>query len=387
VAKKNRRTIAVLMHYGAGPWAVHRGIAGFARSQANWKLVCTTSQELLSLRARTGGVVDGLIIQDEFYDAHITRDALASGIPTVNTIQNPNATGIPTVCMDNFAIGKLAGEYLLSLGYRGLAYIQAGETVDSCYRRDGLLHAASAAGVIGAVGNFPSLWTYEPPAKIRQRVSRWIKSLKLPCGILVFCDGLGDAVISAVRGVGVRVPEDVAIIGVDDNEMLCEYCDPPLSSIDPNSLLIGYRAAEVLERMIDGDQPTPSQTLIPPLGVIERGSTESIAVDDDDVAKVLRLMRQRLGEPITLDEMAHHVRLSKRALQIKFKKSFGREPFAELMRLRIEYSKKKLPIADLSIANIAVDAGFCGPEHFCRAFKRHTGLTPSAYRRVCGGDV
>jgi LacI family transcriptional regulator len=386
VKKERYRTIAVLVDFLAGPAAsMHRGIARFARTEANWKLVRTARSEVSSVRLYTKGEVDGLIISDASIDGHIIDDALASGIPAVNLVQRANGKGVPMVCADNLAIGKIAAEHLLGLGYRRLGYVYANEAPDHPFRRDGFLRTASQAGIRSAAGNFPFLWIYEPTAESQQQFIEWIRALGTPCGLLAFCDQLGDALIATIKRCGLRVPDDVAVVGVDDNEMLCEYSDPPLSSVDPNDAIIGYRAAQFLERMLDGKQPVAAQTLIPPIGVIERASTQALAVDDEDVARVLRLMRERMSEHLTIDEMAQHVSLSKRTLQVRFKKCLDCEPFEELMRIRIEYAKKRLAEPGVSIAAIAIDSGFGGSDHFCRAFQKRTGLTPSLYRQACRG--
>jgi LacI family transcriptional regulator len=382
VLRKNL-AVGVFIDHDAGVAAhFHRGIARFARGHADWTMVLMRSSRVGPLSEPNMPRFDGLLM-----NTIRVEDLLAVrtwGIPVVRLYQSVGPPGVPMVSADNAAGAALAAEHLLSLGLRRFGYAAGPDAPDNIFRQQGFVRAIKAAGASVRVHDFSVMWNREISPQAVSAVGEWIRGIGCPCGVLAFSDTLGSPFIQAVRQVGFRVPDDVAVVGMDDDEVMCEYSNPPLSSVDLNYQVVGYEAAALLDRCMRGRKSVPPQTLIPPIGVIERGSSQMLAMDDD-LAKVLRLMLHNLAKPLTVRQMAAHVQISERALELKFQRALGRSPSAELARLRVERAKRLLVDTDTSVSRIALQAGFASPAHFCRAFKQSTGATPGQHRRARRG--
>jgi LacI family transcriptional regulator len=192
----------------------------------------------------------------------------------------------------------------------------------------------------------------------------------------------GREVLDACRLAEVEVPDEVAVIGVDDDELLCELSDPPLSSVIPDTRRTGWVAAELLSEWMAGRRPRPKAHLIPPLGVTTRRSTDMLAVEDPDLAVALRFIRERACQGIAVDDVVGRVALSRRVLEARFQRVFGRTPHAEILRVQLERVKQLLLQQDLTLSAVAHQTGFRSGEYLGIAFKREFGLTPGEYRKL-----
>jgi LacI family transcriptional regulator len=179
----------------------------------------------------------------------------------------------------------------------------------------------------------------------------------------------------------VIVPLEVAVVGVDNDELLCELATPPLSSVALNAEAGGYRAAELLDRMMKGETVEPQRLVVEPLYVVQRRSTESSAVDDPDIASALNTIYALATKPITIDEIVDQLSVSRRMFEIRFRKAVGRTPHQELRRVRLLRAQQMLLETDSSIAEIALAAGFCSPAHLAHVFQKDLQRTPAQYRR------
>jgi LacI family transcriptional regulator len=381
------KTIAVFLEQNEASSAdFHRGIARFARTRDDWSLIHMGTRIAKPPLSSVTLAADGLLLSSAFADKGAIKEIAARQIPAVNIIQCAPPLILPAVCADNEAAGRLAAEHLLGLGLRHFGYIEMPRNPDDAFRRDGFRRTIESAGGNCAVTHFGELWRPTISKKLGSTMAQWIQSIGSPCGILAFCDPLGLWFLRALRQIGIRVPDDVALVGIDDNDVLCEYCNPPLSSVNLNNQVIAYEAAAMLDRLMRSRRRSPpAQTLIPPIGVIERGSSQMLAVEED-VARVLRLMMANLGRRLSVREMAEHVQISDRALEKKFQRCLGRTPSEEMARLRAERGKRLLVNTEKSIVQIAHEAGYANTGHFCNSFKRSTQMTPGQYRRAIRGD-
>ena len=191
----------------------------------------------------------------------------------------------------------------------------------------------------------------------------------------------GQQVLNLCRRLDVAVPEEVAIIGVDNDEILCELSAPPLSSVAPDTLRIGYDAAVLLDQMMAGGKPPAEPILIPPRGIVTRQSTDVLALDDRQLAVGLRFIRDHAFDPITIDEVAKMAGLCRRVFERRFVEKMGRSPKAEVIRLRLEKVKQLLTDTDLNLSQIAEKTGFNHGEYLHTVFSHKTGTTPGAFRR------
>ncbi|MCA9017560.1 MAG: substrate-binding domain-containing protein [Planctomycetaceae bacterium] len=187
--------------------------------------------------------------------------------------------------------------------------------------------------------------------------------------------------LDVCRTINVSVPEEVAIIGVDNDEILCNLSEPPLSSVIPNTRLTGYEAAALLDRMIAGQTVSSEAHLIKPLGIETRQSTDIQAIDDKFISDAVRFIRQHACDGINVRDVLMSVPLSRRILENRFQKFIGRSPHEEIMRIRLDRVKQLLEETDLSLIEIAERTGFRHPEYLNVAFKKQTGTTPGSFRR------
>jgi LacI family transcriptional regulator len=208
----------------------------------------------------------------------------------------------------------------------------------------------------------------------------WIQSLPKPVAIMSCNDVRGLHVLDACSRAGVLVPEEVAVLGVDDEDTMCELCSPPLSSVAPNPEGIGYAAAELLETLMSGQRPGQERISVRPIRVSCRQSSDTMAVADWAVASAARYMREPASQGCGVKDVLAKVHMSRAALEKRFRKHLNRSPKQEIRRIRLERIKQLLVETDLTLERIAELAGFEHPEYMSVLFKRETGQTPGRYR-------
>jgi LacI family transcriptional regulator len=303
-------------------------------------------------------------------------------IPAVNLNDVYSDLGLPLIESDHGAIGRLAAEHLLERGFRHYAFCGFTGHAWSGKRRAGFAAALAQAGCICAV--YESPWggpNAHPWEQEQGQIAAWLHSQPRPLGVLACNDMRGQHVLDACQRVNLGVPEEVAVIGVDNDLLLCELCDPPLSSVVPNAERIGYDAAALLDRLMAGEKPQRREWLIEPLGVTTRQSTDVLAIDDAHVAAAVRYIREHACQGATVKDVLAHVPLSRTILERRFRKYLGRSPQAEIRAVQVKRVKQLLAETDLRLERIAELAGYEHPEYLSVVFKRETGQTPGQYRR------
>ena len=218
-------------------------------------------------------------------------------------------------------------------------------------------------------------WTEQQKA-----LSHWISALPKPCGVMACNDVIGLRVLDVCRLLGTRVPEEVAVVGVDNDELLCELADPPMSSVDQDVERIGREAASLLDRMMAGKPFSEAPRFIEPKGVVRRASSDVVAIEDPALARALRLLRSRPGERIPVADLARSAALSRRELERRFRSALGRSPAQEVTRCRLAHARSLLGETDEPLERVAERSGFRYQPHFSAWFKKHHGETPGAYR-------
>jgi LacI family transcriptional regulator len=360
---------------------VLQGIAKYQQSHRPWSVFL----EQRELRAPPPPWLlkqpwDGIICRST--TRQLAQAFLRRKIPVVDLNDLYGGLGLPRIWSDMRAIGRLGAEHFLERGFHQFAFCGfAGETW-SARRRDGFADAVSAAGCRAAVYESPWHGRLAPAwAQDQERIGQWIRSLPKPVGLMACNDVRGQQVLDACHQVRATVPEEVAVLGVDNEEVLCNLCEPPLSSIAPNPERIGYEAAELLDRLMAGDDVPVEERLIPPLGVIVRQSTDVLGVDDPDVAAAVAFIRQYACHGIDVDQIASHIAVSRSVLERRFRKFLGRSPQAEIRAVQRKRMEELLRDTDLPLASIAALTGFAHPEHMAVVFKRLSGLTPGQFRQ------
>ncbi len=194
-------------------------------------------------------------------------------------------------------------------------------------------------------------------------------------------DILGQKLLEACQLANVAVPYQVGVIGVDNDELLCNLSDPSLSSIVPDTLNTGYKAAEILDRLMDGEKVEPELHLFSPMKLFTRVSTDVVTVKDELVSEAVQIIRNHAYEDIKVEDILKHVPVSRSVLDNRFKKALGRTPHQEIMEMKVNLMKQLLSETDLPLSLIAEKIGFKHFEYMNVLFKRKTGLTPGQYRK------
>jgi LacI family transcriptional regulator len=220
---------------------------------------------------------------------------------------------------------------------------------------------------------------------MEDEIGQWLLALPRPVGVMACYDIRARHVLDACRRVGLAVPDQVAVIGVDNDEFLCDLSDPPLSSVAPDTRRTGYEAAALLDRLMSGRERRRGQAIfVEPLGVVARRSTDVLALGDADVSAAVRFIREHACDGIAVKDLLAEVPLSRRVLEDRFRKLLGRTPHDEIARVRFERVRQLLRETRLPLAEIARRSGFRNAEYLATAFRRQLGTSPNAYRKSAG---
>lgn len=306
------------------------------------------------------------------------------GVPMVELLGN-GTTLFPDVVCDNILIGKMAAEHFRERGFQHFAYFSPENWHWSAQRCDSYVEAVKSHGFSCSVFPHGKRKNADYASSIvtqtnRERLVDWLRGLPKPLALFVALDIQSLHVLDACKAAGMAVPEDIAILGVDNDWLLCRVGSPPLSSIDPNTWRIGYQAAALLDALMNGESLPTEPVLIPPAGVVTRGSTDIVAIEDSRMAQILNYIRENLSHPIPIDKLARNFGISRRTLERRFQNTLRRTAEEEIIRLRLERAKTLLRDTDLAIHEIGMMAGFSSPEYFTRLFHQKCGMTPKKYR-------
>ena len=375
------------------------GVATFARERTQWSLYVEEDplQKLPDL-ARWHG--QGIIAN--FDDRRVATAIRGLGIPVVGVGGgygwHEASSGIPYIYTDNQVIGRLGAEHLLACGFETLAFCGYPRTATSGWSEERSAAFAEACGrakrpchaFAGRHGN-ARRW-----ADLQGELTRWLSQLPKPLGLMACNDVRARHVLEACRTLGLRVPHDVAVLGVDNDEMICELTDPPLSSIDQAARRIGYEAAATLDRLMQPAQEAstgrgrrsqphrsqagPQRSVVPPIGVVARASTDTLATSDPAVVETLHALRRTPWMRPAVEALAAAVGLSRTSLESRFKAAVGRSLHEEYIRLRLAATRRLITGSDLPLKTVAARTGFPSVQYMTTFLRRHTGLTPARLR-------
>lgn len=312
------------------------------------------------------------------------RRVRAVGVPTVNisAIELPGVD-FPRVATDLVAAGRMAAEHLLDRGFVHFAYygLTHRAYVDRHYR--GFAQAVAAVSndcpFFGTTSD-SGAGTRTAWSTRQSSLARWLKSLVKPVAVVTWTTELGRELIQACRREGLLVPEQVVVLAADNDELLCEACSPSLSGIALTSERIGFEAARLLDRLMRGEPPPPGPLLLEPTGVVARQSTDTLAVDDPDLARAVAFIRSHATDPIQVADVLREVPVSRRWLERRFREVLGRGPAAEIRRVRLARAKSLLAETDLPVPEVARLAGFGAREYLAAVFKAELHTSPRQYR-------
>jgi LacI family transcriptional regulator len=394
---QDRQVILLLDTTNPHQRKIAQGVATYAHQQGHWDFHVLQDQheKLYYLmfdplenssdlrRGRTHGIIAFFSSQKTSRAIHRLKIPVV-GIEAEYGWSDPK-WGIPYFATDNEAIGRMGARELIERGFKRLAFCGIPHARFSGWseqRQAAFSEYASEAGVPCSI--FPGK---TPPggktAKQYKQLSLWIRSLEKPVGLMACYDVRARHVLTVCRELNLPVPEDVAVIGVDNDELMCELTSPPLSSIEQGSRTIGYQAAALLDQLMAGRKAAQLKFVIPPEGIVTRRSSDALAIDDPDVASALRFIRQHACEGIQAHDVVQAVAISRTALMTRFKALLGRTIYTEIRRVQIDRVRQLVAATDLSLNRVAIQAGFRYLQQMINTFRRHTGQTPGEYRLRC----
>ena len=357
-----------------------RGIVSYIREHGPWSLYLSEHNRGDKvpgwLRHWNG---NGIIARIE--NPAIAEALKHSGVPIVDMSAARLVPSLPWFETDDFAIAHLAAEHLLERGFKHFAFVGDERFNWSNWRCEHFQSSLRAAGKECIV--------YKPTKQLAREdteqidgLADWIRNLPKPIGVMACYDFRGQQVLDACRRIDVAVPHEVAVIGVDNDDLLCDLAEPPLSSVAPNAHRTGYEAAQLLDQMMAGRKVKGETHLIPPLGVITRQSTDVLAIHDRNIALAIHHIRKHACDGIKVQDVLKVVPQSRRLMEKRFKKLIGRTPHEEIIRVQLDRVKELLTATDLPLEQIAERAGFRHVEYLSVAFKREIGMPPSRFRTV-----
>ena len=324
---------------------------------------------------------DGILVR---IDNKAMEDAvLSTGLPALDLRSSQPNPRVPVLGVDNEIIARMAFEHLHDAGFVHYAFcgMRRHTNVYDDLRREYFQRFVQDAGL--TCFDFPA---EKVPLRGNVRdndlkaIARWLEKLPIPTAVLACKDDRGIQVLEAARLIGRKIPDELAVLSVDNDPFFCNLSDPPLSSIDTNSAFIGCQAADQLCRMMNGEARPSQPILFPPREVIERRSTDILAISNVKEAEILGYMREVALAGLSVREVADYFDVSVGYLEMLSKRYFHRSPKQEMLRVQISEAKKLLSRTNLALHHVAAQSGFRSISYFMTTFKRIVHLTPLAYR-------
>jgi LacI family transcriptional regulator len=311
----------------------------------------------------------------------VARAIAAIGVPTVDVLGVVEGLPFPIVHVDDQAIGRVGAEHLMDQGYRRFAFLGIRGENWSDHRAGSFAQRVREAG-FPCETHFVSRQTarQESWEDVGPELAAWLNGLSRPTGLMIASDQLGTHTLEACRRNGIAIPDDVGVLGVDNDEPLCEVSDPPLSSVWPNHRQVGYEAARLLNALMRKSALPDAPRLLAPKGVHARASTDSLAIDDRNVAQALRFIREHACEEIEIDDVVRVVPISRSVLQRSFRNLLGRSIHDEIIRVRLSRARQLLQETELPLVEIAERSGFRHQEYMGAVFRQRLGITPGMLR-------
>lgn len=355
-----------------------KGIYGYIKEHGNWDVFLgeysrgePNPEWILSWKG------DGIIARVE--NKSMAELVTKCNLPTIDLSAANLIHGIPWVETDDQSIAALATKHLTECGFTNFGFAGTGFNWSKWRRghfEENLNQKGFQCHTFSSANYLKLNWLEQ-----QEKIQNWLKSLPKPIGIFAGYDLMGRQIIDSCNQLGYMIPEEVAVIGVDNDPLICELCSPPLSSIIPDTYKTGYVAASLLESVIAKKDISELAYRIKPLGVRKRRSTDTVAVDDPHISKALHYIFNNANSgTFNINDMLSVVPMSRRVFEKRFTDLIGRTPYKEMQRIRVNRIKELLKETDLSLFDIAYRSGFEHVSYMSYLFKRETGITPAVYR-------
>ncbi|MGD0519464.1 MAG: DNA-binding transcriptional regulator [Thermoguttaceae bacterium] len=368
--------------YGRG---VLRGIVRYARLHGPWAFYITPGdfEQALPKMEQWGGT--GIIAR--IATPKVAKAILATGLPLValdlsekQLAANSPLSKVCEIISDSYHASQLAANHLLERGFPNYAFVGIADRVWSTRRRDSFIKHVTQAGYNPHV--------YEPPKNKHERewgreqklMAEWLRNLPKPVGLMACNDDRGRDVLEACRAANLSVPEEMAVIGVDNDSLLCELANPPLSSVMLNAEHGGFEAAALLDRLMSGRSSGQERIVVEPLQVVTRRSTDVVALEDIEVAHALQFIHENAGRPIQVTDIINALGISRRTLEIRFRRAIGKSMNEKIQQAHLERAKRLLLETDLPLPKVANAAGFNSTNYLTVVFHKAFAMTPAKFR-------
>jgi LacI family transcriptional regulator len=377
------RQVILLMESSRGSGrAFLRGFAAYARHHGAW-----------SFHWEPGGLNEiwprlnklaahGIVLRD----GKNIHKVLALGLPTVVVGHQqevfPEAAHVLT---DSLEAGRLVAEHLTGCGFGHFAFYGPSGIRWSETRRVSFQDCLARTGRTVHFFDAPADTAGAARGTRLQALGRWLQSLPKPVGIMACNDDYAQHLVAGCQEAGLHIPDQVGLVGVDNDELVCELSTPPLSSVAINFERAGFESARLLDRwMQQGAVPLPARINAPATHVVPRLSTDILAVADPQLLKALRFIRDHVRENLRVAQVARAGGLSRRALENRFRWELGRSILQEIRRLRVDLIARMLLETDLPVSHIAGALGYDNLQHIARYFRREKNLSLAAFRKKYG---
>jgi LacI family transcriptional regulator len=324
--------------------------------------------------------VNGIIAQIE--NERTLEKLLQLKIPIIAQDTKERFLEIPNITSLYKETGQMAATYFVEKGFTNFAFYGFDNMVWSRERCEGFSNKVKEYGFEVSIYQHqkeetPPMWSYKESS-----LSDWLKALPKPIAIMTCDDNQGQHVTEACKAVGINVPEQVSVLGVDNDLSICNLSDPPLSSISLNTEKAGFETAQLLSKMIANKNHNFTDIYVEPLQIITRRSTDFLAVNDKEVSKALHFIYYNFKELISVDDVVNATALSRRVLEKRFQSVLKRSILDEINTLRIKQVKQLLTETDLSVTEISDFCGYTDIKNLSRYFRRHEGVSPLEYRKL-----
>ncbi len=360
--------------------SILEGISRFVQEREDWSVFHPTgylgSMETTGIEQWEG---DGMIVR--LSTNAIFELVQAKQLPVVDVLGNVEKSPYPLVKCDDRAIGTMVADHFMRSGHRHFAFLGLSDERWSLERQIAFTERTRKRAQSISVSHFfpfessPERWD----SRLSQ-VMHWLASLPKPLGLMVASDQFGQIALNACRRLSFLVPEEVSVVGVDNDRPFCELCQPRLSSVEPDHARVGYEAARLLDRILSGEQPTETVIHPPPLTLHRRPSSDSTAVGDPSLRKALQFIREEACHGISVDQVALKAGLSRSVLQRRFKDQLGRTVGDAILAVKLRRARDLLTFTDLALVDVAERSGFSYQEYLTTVFKKHLKTTPAQYR-------
>jgi LacI family transcriptional regulator len=355
------------------------GVASYSKLHGPWSFYKEPTDIKSSIPRLTNWKPDGIIARDFL----ISKELLELNIPTIVSAHRTKfPETLPVIKTDNQSIAKMASEHFLEKGLKNLAFCGYDYFYWSIERGSYYTSFNDNAGFkthkyLQKEEIIRSNWENE-----QRHVSDWVKALPKPVGIFACNDDRAQHILEVCKLLNLKVPEDVSVLGVDNDPLICNLSDPPLSSIVLNNKSAGYKAAELLNDMINKKTTILHNIIVSPSHVIQRQSSDGLAIDDPEVSQAIFFIRQNAKNKIFVNDVVKSTKFNRRTLERRFRRAINRSIYEEIRRVRIDLITKMLIETDLPISQISSYFNFTDTEHISRYFKLEKGVGMREYRKL-----